>query len=508
MAHIHELKAVKDHTVNAMRDFEDVVFWRRGSQHLSVLGVIGLQLMLHWPSLIPAVLMLMNLINLNRTYRHARHDYSHPLYARPSFSQVCCMLLPDRWNALPAAVTVPAAKLQRGCLAVRDHWLVSKLLGRRDTRSVSLEEYSKGNTSDSFDEDGHERATSRHTTSKEGDDEEAPGEGSLLMREPGPLEQQETLIRMQVHGYFQSHKQHFYAKEGARFDLDEEIDDDDDDDDEPVADLGILGSPSESATARESRMSVGRDASAIQGYMKEVRAEQQREMFNPLAKVLGPIQDALGMYAVMPLRIFTYAISWEDPFTTTWVYFGFCVAFFVCLFVPLIPWVFLITWGLKLAGFLALGPHMYFVGRHLKTKDVERQANEEAFAKMTKKEKKKSLRELRGSLIREETRRLMLDAEKLDPEARRRLLDRCKFFENRRHRLLVPSELSMARIKQGPFCDPLMSFARAPKEATIESPSMMSIDGDDGSMRYAEKRPEGSASAGLEEKRAGYLALW
>ena len=94
-SHIDELKAMTRRSEEAIAAFEEVLFWRPGSVHLSVSLLIGWQMLLHYPNLIPATMALLLLFNLNRTYRNARHDRRHPIHKRPSFPQIVCSVLCD-----------------------------------------------------------------------------------------------------------------------------------------------------------------------------------------------------------------------------------------------------------------------------------------------------------------------------------------------------------------------------------------------------------------------------
>ena len=58
-------------------------------------------------------------------------------------------------------------------------------------------------------------------------------------------------------------------------------------------------------------------AEAVEQASKQ-EASKHSSKLNPLATFLGPIQEALWLSAVLPLRTATGLLSWTDPFLTTW----------------------------------------------------------------------------------------------------------------------------------------------------------------------------------------------
>ena len=101
-AHVEELKGAQAAVMAAVHDFESVLFWRRDSLHLSVTLLVGFQLLLSYPRLLPSAALLIFLRNLHRTYAHARTEQQHPIHRRPRFFQICGSILPE---VLPFLVT-------------------------------------------------------------------------------------------------------------------------------------------------------------------------------------------------------------------------------------------------------------------------------------------------------------------------------------------------------------------------------------------------------------------
>jgi hypothetical protein len=116
---------------------------------------------------------------------------------------------------------------------------------------------------------------------------------------------------------------------------------------------------------------------------------------NPMAWVLGPVQNAIGDMLV-PLRTVQHIFTWEEPAATTFIYNALGA---VTLLAALIPWwlvlPFLIRWVSRLVVIGLFGPHMYFVGRHFEhLEDLERQQQE---AQKREEEQSKAARSSRSS---------------------------------------------------------------------------------------------------------------
>jgi hypothetical protein len=127
--------------------------------------------------------------------------------------------------------------------------------------------------------------------------------------------------------------------------------------------------------------------------------------------------------------------------------------FFLMICFAFIPWATIMIVMLRVGGLLAFGPHMHIVGKRLNDAADVTSAAEDAFEQLSPADKEKRLKTYREDLIKDEARRILTDAARLEPNARRRLLERATFFEEcGSRRVLVPSELSAARIMPGGAC--------------------------------------------------------
>jgi len=303
----------------------------------------------------------------------------------------------------------------------------------------------------------------------------------LLWPEKGPLQTQQELIELQVLGFFQEKEMAFVAEEGDFLMNDGKTEE-------------LLAQDAASEAAKEAYAdkkaasgNAGTDGLAAMGEnrrkssipltgadglpfdkQKYIAAIDKREkqgqvgiadVINPLAKVLGPVQDSIGRYLVLPTRAATNLLSWEDPFATSW----FCVLlFFLMICFAFIPWATIMIVMLRVGGLLAFGPHMHIVGKRLNDAADVTSAAEDAFEQLSPADKEKRLKTYREDLIKAEARRILTDAARLEPNARRRLLERATFFEEcGSRRVLVPSELSAARIMPGAPIDTARSRARS-----------------------------------------------
>ena len=110
-ARLTEVQAYGHAARSALLAFEDVLFWRCGTLHLSALLWLGGSLALARPHYIPAALTVCALLTLNRTHAHAHEP--HRLLRAPSFGQILCGLLPGGWGAaLLMRLEVTATRLQ------------------------------------------------------------------------------------------------------------------------------------------------------------------------------------------------------------------------------------------------------------------------------------------------------------------------------------------------------------------------------------------------------------
>jgi hypothetical protein len=105
-------------------------------------------------------------------------------------------------------------------------------------------------------------------------------------------------------------------------------------------------------------------------------------MFNPLASALGPIQVQLGK-AVVALRIIRRVTVWSDRMLTLQLcllLLAISVALVALeLLLSLLPWSLIFEWIFRIAGFVLLGPHMYFYGRRVEERQRDWRAQGEAF---------------------------------------------------------------------------------------------------------------------------------
>ena len=229
MSYIAELKSVGARCEAALADFEYVLFWRSGYIHLSLALLIGFQLVISYPALLPAAISLIFLRNLDRTYKRARVYYAHyPIHTRPRFSQVLFSLLAE---LLPKTLT----RWKDTCLDKLNDWMLSlDPVKRHETRQ---EGRSKGKISKILGgqrrasqlsvrpEDGRSRY--KKVDGEEEDDEEEEEEEekketlaegySLIARVlaltfgvagiAGPLEEKKRMIELQVSEFYTTNEQ-------------------------------------------------------------------------------------------------------------------------------------------------------------------------------------------------------------------------------------------------------------------------------------------------------------
>ena len=100
------------------------------------------------------------------------------------------------------------------------------------------------------------------------------------------------------------------------------------------------------------------------------------DVVNPLAPLLGPLQASLGG-AVERLRTARRIAQWEDRYVTALLFGALWCA--VLVLAQLVPWPLVLHWGTRAAGFAALGPHMFFVGKYLDKKRAAADALEKEY---------------------------------------------------------------------------------------------------------------------------------
>ena len=366
MAHLEELTAVQTRCEHALADFESVLFWRRGCIHFSAGLFLGFQILMTYPNLLPSTIVFIFILNLNRTYKNARAAYrKQTIHTKPTFSQICCSLFQDvkstTEKALPDSVK---ARIEDIKATVQP--ATTAALSRLSSLGSSFYSEVDDDDDDKKERELSPRRASRFEVEKADRLSEiarksiaAPSSPSptkrkqlpippelehesLLSHHEGTLEAQQHLIDLQVHGFFQNHQQSFYIDHGSFL-----LDDDraqrfrEKIDAQEAEALAAANSPSgapdglrklhdETASVRDEILHgrLGPRKSQIGNYANRVQSEEEAEaaskaftaadIVNPLAKILGPIQDQLGMYLILPIRGYTNLLSWEDPFESTY----------------------------------------------------------------------------------------------------------------------------------------------------------------------------------------------
>ena len=506
MAHLEELTAVQTRCEHALADFESVLFWRRGCIHFSAGLFLGFQILMTYPNLLPSTIVFIFILNLNRTYKNARAAYrKQTIHTKPTFSQICCSLFQDvkstTEKALPDSVKARIEDIKATVPS-----LTTAALSRLSSLGSSFYSEVDDDDDDKKERELSPRRASRFEVEKADRLSEiarksiaAPSSPSptkrkqlpippelehesLLSHHEGTLEAQQHLIDLQVHGFFQNHQQSFYIDHGSFL-----LDDDraqrfrEKIDAQEAEALAAANSPSgapdglrklhdETASVRDEILHgrLGPRKSQIGNYANRVQSEEEAEaaskaftaadIVNPLAKILGPIQDQLGMYLILPIRGYTNLLSWEDPFVTTWLYLFSSAFAFIALF---LPWGFVCYWGLRLFGLAAFGPHMHWVGKRMTEHAVFLKAQEAAFENQSDAERKKIVSEYREQKIKEEAERVLAEAARSSTSKREDCVKKAKYLKAAAYRLLVPSEMNAERIVQGALADPTRSFARS-----------------------------------------------
>ena len=111
--------------------------------------------------------------------------------------------------------------------------------------------------------------------------------------------------------------------------------------------------------------------------------DEQGFTLNPIARILGPVQGILHN-ALVYVRIVQRIGSWDDRVLTFQICIGLGL-FSACLILfgellMLIPWMVVFEWIFRLLGVAVFGPHMIWVGRHLRKQWREEEAKAKVFA--------------------------------------------------------------------------------------------------------------------------------
>ena len=107
----------------------------------------------------------------------------------------------------------------------------------------------------------------------------------------------------------------------------------------------------------------------------------------------------------------TDLLSWEDPFATSWLYVMICAIFLTLVVVPMEFILYVIVYyAVRVLGFVAFGPWMYFVGHHLARHAYGLEKEEMLFASQSRREQKKRLQEHRDNLVHAQLKRVIARA--------------------------------------------------------------------------------------------------
>lgn len=480
MAHVEELRQVGVRCEEALIHFEQVLFWKPEVMHLSLFLFVGFQLVVAQPQYLPLAMVICMLLNLRRTYVLALRSHTHSIHQRPGFWEIVGSLLPE---LVPASIKDPYNQLRSKLPSLSP--LREQLERRAEGLTSQVERY---------------RAVVGQLLNDSVRERRDEGMGSLLLYpRVGPLHLQQQLIRLQVDGYLQNKKHALYAQHGDML-LDES---------RAAKVQAAAAKKRKSAGARSYlstaagglstaaggiRSAAGAAGSAARNVARRagnyipLRRGESKEtdddsvtvrrasisahaaaahektvanssfnLTNPLAVVLGPVQDALGVYAVLPLRAVTSLLSWDDPFVTTWLCVG-LVGLGVVF--ALIPWGFVCFWGMRAFGIAAFGPHMYFYGQKLERAGMEMAQAEKEFEQKTDEEKQDQMRAFREKLMKEQAEALLEKAATYDATKRERIATRAHFLEASSRRILVPMELNASRVVPGADADPARSSTR------------------------------------------------
>jgi len=170
-----------------------------------------------------------------------------------------------------------------------------------------------------------------------------------------------------------------------------------------------------------------------------------------VTKVIGSlskVSDAITLMAILPLRRYSSLLAWEDPFVTTWLYLVLLLLFLLFCFLPIGYFLWLLAdFVAAVASLVGLGPWMHFVGKRLEERVRKLKAEEEEYQSMTPRQREQKMKAYRASLVEEYSKKLKKNASRRDKQA---VDDRAKFLGEHRKRgnphMCIPSERCASRI--------------------------------------------------------------
>lgn len=459
-SHIDEIQQVWPKVVEGLSAFELVLFWRPGSIYLSVTMLLGMQFLISRPSYIPSAICVALVLNLRRTYHNARRDHRHQIHRRPGFWQIV-------GTALSGILSEPMKATLLGSLERLPSPLQKRLglLEAGQGTHPKLAKYSS--TYFSVDPNSPEavllraeeeaRAQAEYDGGSDAADDAAERQKCLLLGVT-EMEAHMRTVQWEVERYCAQPNQSIIWNEVASvFDAAMATTA------PPSPDTGGGGKPAddrESAWQRELCT-----LQSVECILKHARAHDAAIKNKNALKVskdgivapwLGPVQEFLWVYAIRPLRGAIHLHAWDDPFFTTFVYVCLCG---LAIVLALVPWGFVLYWGLRLLFLALFGPHMHLVGRRLRAKaEAARKADVE-WAVLGAAEKERRLEEHRHQLIRAELDTRLAAVAALSAAQRQRTFDRASTIQGCRL-LTVPSERRECRIKASIPADPERSSAR------------------------------------------------
>jgi len=149
------------------------------------------------------------------------------------------------------------------------------------------------------------------------------------------------------------------------------------------------------------RMTLDHEAAAIKRSKSEADGGLLRSLGSLTAgtrwaRTLHQALEALTLYITLPMRRLSALLSWEDPYVTTWLYLGLLALLaFLCLIPMELVIYYGVYYGARTLGFLATGPWMHLVGRWLERSAEADEADEAAFARMSRRERERELQSYR-----------------------------------------------------------------------------------------------------------------
>ena len=123
---------------------------------------------------------------------------------------------------------------------------------------------------------------------------------------------------------------------------------------------------------RRGPMTTAKALDAVKGAVNSI----DTNAINPMAWVLGPVQNMLGDVLVQ-MRAVERLVTWQDSSSAAVV----CLVLIaVTVLLAIIPWAivvpFVLRWVARTVGFILLGPHMLYVGRRLEAIERQQQIDE------------------------------------------------------------------------------------------------------------------------------------